>query len=338
MDAEFVKEYADEKGLTPSDRNVLLKMEEKAGAENRNICDYSTEEILECLRGYNSRSINTLQKYTSLLRQYIDYCIEQGKTQNQEDPVNPCRDLSKEELDSCLKKDNNIYYKLKLSTILDMANNMQNPADKFIIIGSYEGFTLGDILALRSFHFKYEDRLIYHSKIRRWFTHSDELMQYGWEALRDYKYYNGYYITRMEDVDDQGASVIKKKCSSKHIPDAHTINSRLGRKSTSISDSFQNVTPKVINKFGFYQALYICSEQYLDFMNNDNPSYRMLVERFGRELSRTSSIKMEYESVRKERTNDIRVSDIEAYEYWKRLLRDEFIQAENSTKHQNREF
>ena len=64
----------------------------------------------------------------------------------------------------------------------------------------------------------------------------------------------------------------------------------------------------------------------------------MLVERFGRELSRTSSIKMEYESVRKERINDIRVSDIEAYEYWERLLRDEFIQAENSTKHQNREF
>ncbi len=37
MDAEFVKEYADEKGLTTIRPDVLLKMEEKAGAENRHL-------------------------------------------------------------------------------------------------------------------------------------------------------------------------------------------------------------------------------------------------------------------------------------------------------------
>ena len=31
MDAEFVKEFADDKELTKYEQNVLLKMEEKAG-------------------------------------------------------------------------------------------------------------------------------------------------------------------------------------------------------------------------------------------------------------------------------------------------------------------
>ena len=157
MDAEFVKEYAAKKKLTKYEQNVLLKMEEKAGAKNKNICDYSKEEILECLRGYNSRSINTLQKYASLLRQYIDYCIAHHKTEEKNSPVNHCREITKNDLMLCLESDVTIYHKMDLSLILEMADKMKNPADQFVILGSYEGLTLADILSLRAFDFNYDE-------------------------------------------------------------------------------------------------------------------------------------------------------------------------------------
>lgn len=335
MDAKFVEEYADEKGLTPSDRNVLLKMEEKAGAENRNICDYSTKEILECLRGYNSRSINTLQKYTSLLRQYIDYCIRNGKAKEKDPLSNPCGPIYQEELMTCLKTENTIYQTLRFHTVLDLAKKMQNSSDQFVILGSYEGLTLADILDLRARNFNFDESLIYHPKARRWFKHSFLLMQYGSKALDKYEYDTGLRDAVLEDVDSRGPSVIKKNSSVNGRPNTHTINSRIIRKVALIDAKFANITPKIINKFGFYQALRYCLIQNSTarFIRNENLEYRMLLERFGKELSRPSSIKAEYNLNR-----PVGTFDEEAYRYWGTLLPKDFYQIEISMKYGDNDY
>ena len=319
MDAEFVKEYAAKKKLTKYEQNVLLKMEEKAGAKNKNICDYSKEEILECLRGYNSRSINTLQKYASLLRQYIDYCIAHHKTEEKNSPVNHCREITKNDLMLCLESDVTIYHKMDLSLILEMADKMKNPADQFVILGSYEGLTLADILSLRAFDINYDEWAIYHPRVRRWFGHSDTLVRYGIKALQEYHYDAGDRSIELVDVDDRGPSVIKQSYYVSRLPDSHTINSRILRKASLIDAKFTNITPKIIHKFGLYEAI----NYYLDFdplkiddfFQNNNLKYRMLIERFDRELSRPSVMKNEYDMISK-----ICKVDQEAKKYWDELI------------------
>ena len=323
MDAEFVKEFADDKELTKYEQNVLLKMEEKAGAKNQNICDYSKEEILECLRGYNSRSINTLQKYASLLRQYIDYCIAHHKTEEKNFPVNHCREITKNDLMLCLESDVTIYHKMDLSLILEMADKIKNTADQFVILGSYEGLTLADILSLREFDFNYDEWMIYHPRVRRWFGHSDTLVRYGIKAFQEYQYDAGDRSIKLVDVDDRGPSVIKQSYYVSRLPDSHTINSRILRKASLINSKFINITPKIIHKFGLYEALNYYLNLYSlnidDFVKNDNLKYRMLLERFNRELSRPSVIKNEYDMISK-----MCKADQEANKYWDKLIMNEF--------------
>ena len=324
MDAKFVKEYAAKKKLTKYEQNVLLKMEEKASAKNKNICDYSKEEILDCLREYHSYSIKNMKKYTSLMRKYIDYCIENLTTKGKDSLINYCREITKSDLMYCVQYTIQIHRNINLSMILKVADRMKNPADQFAILGAYEGLTLTDVLELRAIDFKYDERMIYHPRVRRWFRHSDTLVQYGIKALQEYHYDAGDRSIELVDVDEKGPSVIKQSYYVNQAPDTHTINSRILRKAPLIDIRFVSITPKIINKFGLYDAInyYMVQNPSEDFFQNNNLEYRMLLERFSRELSRPSVIKNEFESVREERGNDFEKADLEAYKHWDELLRD----------------
>ena len=123
----------------------------------------------------------------------------------------------------------------------------------------------------------------------------------------------------MVDVDDRGPSVIKQSYYVSRLPDSHTINSRILRKASLIDAKFTNITPKIIHKFGLYEAI----NYYLDldplkiddFFQNNNLKYRMLLERFDRELSRPSVMKNEYDMISK-----MCKVDQEANKYWDELI------------------
>ena len=60
----------------------------------------------------------------------------------------------------------------------------------------------------------------------------------------------------------------------------------------------------------------------------ENLEYRMLLERFGKELSRPSSIKAEYDLL-----NRVVQYDEKAYKFWSTLLPKDFYQIEISMKY-----
>ena len=294
MDAKFVKEYAAEKELTRSDQNVLIAMEEWAKQKNMNACDYSKEEILAYFQEHNNGHINTLRKYTSLLRQYTDYCISLKISKTE---INACNQITKKDLMSCLKNQDR---KIELSTLLELIYKYKNYTDKFILLASYEGLTLSEILSLRDSHFDFNGNYIYHPKVKRWFSHSDLLKTFAMYSLNEYTYLSKGYIVKMEDLDTNGRSFVKKSVNRK-VPTSHTIISRIARINSLLDYSkngkYISYTPKNINKCAFFDAIrYNNYNLPADkFIDNKNEYYRELLERFNRELSRSNVVREEYE-------------------------------------------
>lgn len=120
---------------------------------NKDISRFSTMEILECFKGFNTISLESLMNAKSQYKLYTDWCINDKETglQYEIDVQNHFREVNTEMLKRCL----NYYLKTKRIITRDyIINNwdvLLNPAEKFIILGLFEGIGANTKIAYKDF-------------------------------------------------------------------------------------------------------------------------------------------------------------------------------------------
>ena len=111
---------------------------------NKDICTFSTTEIIECLKSFNSVSLESLMNARSQYKIYTDWCIVRHILVK--DYQNHFKEINDEMLRQCL----NDFLKNKSIVTRDYIinkceNDLLNPAERFILLGLFEGIGSGKI-------------------------------------------------------------------------------------------------------------------------------------------------------------------------------------------------
>ena len=156
---------------------------------NKDICCFSTAEIIECLKSFNSVSLESLMNARSQYKIYTDWCIV--KHILVKDRQNHFKEINDEMLRQCT---NNFLKERSIVSrdyIIDMCeNNLMNPAERFILLGLFEGIGSGK-LSYKDFEmltmecFDVEKRKLQIGK--RLITYSQKLYEYAKEAANTYE-------------------------------------------------------------------------------------------------------------------------------------------------------
>ena len=102
---------------------------------NKDICNFSTEEIYDMLKRFNSSSINSLEKYCRLLSLYVQWCNQQGMIT---DSQNHFLEIKVDQLRNCINtiKRNKKY--IDRNIVIDWCKKLQ-PMDSMVLLCLFEG-------------------------------------------------------------------------------------------------------------------------------------------------------------------------------------------------------
>lgn len=120
---------------------------------NKDISSFSTMEIMECFKAFNTVSLESLMNAKSQYKIYTDWCINNKDVAYtiEVDYQNHFREINTEMLKRCL----NYYLKTKRiitrSFILNNWNVLLNPSEKFIMLGIFEGIGANTNIAYKDF-------------------------------------------------------------------------------------------------------------------------------------------------------------------------------------------
>ena len=182
---------------------------------NKDVYDFTFEEIIYMYKMLNFRNINTLSTINVMLNQYTKWAISEGLVKiNQNVPGL----MTRYNLEECINKALLQLKILSRNDILDIVNELQNPRDQFMILGVFEfgrGPNFCDIAltGLDSIDYKDQTMKLYSGRIVKV---SDKLINYAYSAseadkyfkevngcLRHYTLYdNGTIIKSISDTND----------------------------------------------------------------------------------------------------------------------------------------
>lgn len=169
--------------------NLIYRFDIIASEEERldtDLCNFSVEEILNAYKARNTSSVEYLMVSNFIYASYTDFCIYNGLVK---DSQNHYRDISIELLNECINKlwlNKSILTKEEIYQIVD---ELENPCDKFIILGIFEGIC-GD---------SYED--LFHAEMSQFDGNvmhchsgvdvvvSDKLIGIAADSANEYTYY-----------------------------------------------------------------------------------------------------------------------------------------------------
>lgn len=298
MHDNIIEQYAEEKGLSRSDTGVLIKMEKAAQqlGPDRHLYNLTKPEIVDYLSNLQLSSYTSVRKYVSMIKVFITYCMNIGAIPQGE---NVGDTFSQQEMESCLSVYKFHTKQLSKELIEEFVHFLENPSDQFMVLGSFEGFSLAEFVEINQSNFDFQHSRILKPKNKIWFTYSDQLMYIGEKALNAHTYYGGRTAVELSDPDPYKPSLIKIGWGGKR-PNVHALNNRMMLRASEFGHSF--LTLKLIQSYGFCHAL----EQNVDglpvkdFIDNRNLNYREVLARYGKELKRPYEILKTYKTFAQE--------------------------------------
>ena len=155
---------------------------------NKDISCFSTSEIVDCLKSFNSVSLESLMNARSQYKLYTDWCINNHVFTK--DYQNHFIEINNDMLKPCLNDFMKEHRVITREYILNNLDNLINPAERFILLGLFEGIGAGSKIAYKEFEniriemfntethqIEFENRVI---------KYSNELYQIAREAANTY--------------------------------------------------------------------------------------------------------------------------------------------------------
>lgn len=100
----------------------------------KDVCDFTVDEIYKLLPTFNSCSVNALNKNVSILRLYTEWCCQNKLSK---DNINHFNEIDKSQLQPYVNKITSILPTKE--EISDIVASLANASDKFLIQALYEG-------------------------------------------------------------------------------------------------------------------------------------------------------------------------------------------------------
>ena len=146
--------------------------EEKYG---KDLCDWTAPEIVGYLKYINTTKASTLTVLVNMLRIYTDWCLSNSLVQ---DHQNHYYEVTQEIIDSCIDAVSLADGILTRDFLLQKLEYAYNAADKFVLLGSFEGIRTMDFSAIRISDIKGKSLVLK----KRTIQISDELAEIAAEA------------------------------------------------------------------------------------------------------------------------------------------------------------
>lgn len=182
----YIKKKEDEVSLNKYYLTDLFTNTERFEVKyGKDVCDWTTKEIISYYKYYDTCSMNTLTVKHSSLRQYTDWCVSEMLVA---DCQNHFAEIDAGVLNSCINYSDLDKLVMSRDELRIWLGKMINPVDKFMMLGIFEGLKGSysrDITRLRISDIEgnvvhLEDRDI---------AISDELKQYCMDAAYETEYY-----------------------------------------------------------------------------------------------------------------------------------------------------
>lgn len=137
---EIKKRYVEEKGnktLVPASHllNTFKKSAEYEFEHGKDLCDWTRYEITEYYKILNSTSLEVLINLNSVFSQYTQFCLENNLVK---DNQNHYLEINFNILNNCINKAILNKKVVTRETVLEWVNELPNPKDKFILLGTFE--------------------------------------------------------------------------------------------------------------------------------------------------------------------------------------------------------
>lgn len=133
---QFLKERSEVAILSNNANHIFEKTEGREKKYDKDLCEWTSEEILDFYRYYNTSSFQALVLVHNILDSYTNWCLKNGLiTDNQ----NHYKEIKTEAICKCVDTnalDEKIFTQEEL---LEEIRHLPNYQDQFIILGLFEG-------------------------------------------------------------------------------------------------------------------------------------------------------------------------------------------------------
>ena len=133
---QFLREKSENSILSNNIYAVFDIIEEREKQYGRDICEWTSEEILSFFKWYSSRSIQTLVQLQNALKIYTDWCLLNGLVK---DNQNHFTEIKSSALCECVDINTMDEFVMSRQDFLSMINELPNLTDQFIMLALYEG-------------------------------------------------------------------------------------------------------------------------------------------------------------------------------------------------------
>lgn len=143
---QYISEKTDGAVVSSNLGDAFVKSEQREIEYGRDICEWTSEEILDFYRYYGSRSIQTLVMLHNLLTSYASWCGINGLIS---DNQNHFLEIKTDALCKCVDVNavNNII--MTRDELLETIHQFLNMSDRYVFLGLFEGIPLNAIGAVR---------------------------------------------------------------------------------------------------------------------------------------------------------------------------------------------
>ena len=171
----------------------------------KDLCDWTAPEIVGYLKYINTTKASTLTVLVNMLRIYTDWCLSNSLVQ---DHQNHYYEVTQEIIDSCIDAVSLADGILTRDFLLQKLEYAYNAADKFVLLGSFEGIRTMDFPVIRISDIKGNSLVLK----KRTIQISDELAEIAAEANTETVYMSP--IRRLKIDLESSEYVLKNKADA----------------------------------------------------------------------------------------------------------------------------
>lgn len=143
---QFLQEKSENSVLSNNIYSAFDAMEQREEKYGRDVCEWTSEEILSFFKWYSSRSIQTLIQLQNALKIYTDWCLLNGLVK---DNQNHFTEITSSALCECVDTNLMNEFVLTREDFLDIVNQLPNMTDRFIMLALFEGIPTLQIQYIR---------------------------------------------------------------------------------------------------------------------------------------------------------------------------------------------
>lgn len=270
---------------------------EKAGffeeLYNKDLCNFSTEELESFIDSLDSPSINLIRVYLTPIKGYIDFAIEQGYVESKINYVDKILTCNLERFINTIKRDSKYLTKKELDEIVDNCVNAQDAVLYQLLFEGINGKVSEDIRNLKITDVDFENKTIDIQGSKK--EVSFKLLELIKEAHEQVKYIkkNGEFsntsLSTETTLDVNTVYVLKTKEASKPISPITLIKRFTNMKKIF---GYDNITPTSVYDSGLIYKMKQLKENKKELNLED---WKQVVKEFKYEDHQTYNKKKELE-------------------------------------------